>query len=334
MKIAFTLFLVALTLLAFCQPTISPSNIPQVGDQVLIAICSNPVDPGNPGAMQTWDMSGLLESEQQAITYILPSEGLYSDSFPNANLCAKSWLDDYSYYNVSPSSLDVEGHVVTIDPNDTSVFVYDNSEKIVGLPYTYNDAFIDTFNGIFHSPGFGPLAFDGYLDFEADGYGTLILPTGTYTNVVRYHFYREQTSYFIGMPFTTTKNQWAWVSSDYRFWLLLMEENFDGISTQPLVWYDKNPYTTSIGINTPTINSNYIYPSPLRVGQPLHVMWDKSEQARVSMLGLDGRLLYEQKIDMEVGANTFEVPAISAGLYIIKVETPHNYYTQKIPVLN
>ena len=45
------------------QPVINASNMPVVGDSVVIAICSDPVEPGPAGADHTWDMNALNERE-------------------------------------------------------------------------------------------------------------------------------------------------------------------------------------------------------------------------------------------------------------------------------
>lgn len=334
MKNYLTLLLSFFAFQAFAQPEITQANLPLVGDSVVISICSNPLEPGASGPMQTWDMAYLTTSEEQSFMYIPPSEGLMADSFPSANLCAKSWQDDYSYYNVSPTAFSTLGHVVTIDPNDTSALVFDNIEQF-GLPYTYNDTYSDEFSGIFYSPGFGPLFFDGSLDFTADGYGTLILPNGTYTNVVRYHIYREQTSYFMGIPSTTSKDQWAWVSADYRFWLLLMEEIWDGFSTTSLIWYDKNPYPKiPTGINLPSVASGQISPNPVRTGEKIMIHWTKDEPSSVSFIRIDGSLIYKKQMHLTPGSNLIDCPEMAAGLYILRILTETGFSTEKVLVLN
>lgn len=335
MSKTFTLFLILIAAIAYTQPEITHSNIPIVGDQVIISICSDPVNPGEAGAMQIWDMSGLTETEEQSFTYIQPAQGIYADSFPDATLCAVSWMDDYSYYRTTEDSLVVEGYVVTIPPNDTSVMIYTNPEKILDLPYSHNTTFYDEFNGNLHMPGFSGLTFIGSLDFEADGYGTLILPTGTYNNVVRYRFYREQTNYFGGFPaVTTTKEQWAWVSPDYRFWLLLMEENFDGFSTTPLVWYDKNPYPVTTGLASYPESTVLVFPNPLKNGQQLTIKWDKNESAKISLSAIDGKLVNHRIVDLIDGTTAFDPGDNSAGFYILKIQTSNTNITQKISILD
>jgi len=196
--------------------------------------------PGNEGANETWDMSGLAENEEQFFDFVDPATTAWGDEFPDATLCGLGWLDSYTYYNTTGGALTVEGHVI-IARGDTVKTIFDDTEQIVTLPYTHGTTFIDTFDGEFHvDPLIVP--FSGTLDSEADGYGTLILPNATYNNVARYHFFREQTN-GTSQP-TQTKEQWAWVLADRRFWLLLMETNFDGFSYNHQIWYDKNPSPT------------------------------------------------------------------------------------------
>jgi len=335
MKTISTLLLILFSGVAITQPEITQANLPIIGDHVIISICSGQVEPGDAGADITWDMSGLQEQEEQYFDYIAASEGPHADSFPNANICGVSWLDDYSFYGHSPNSLTAEGYVVTYNNSDTTLMVFDDHEQIVGLPYTYNDTFTDEFDGTSYIDGIGTFPFDGTIDFEADGYGTLTLPNGTYNNVVRYHFTREQTNYFNGFPAgTQTKEQWAWVSSDYRFWLLLMETIFDGVSTSSLIWYDKNPYPATTGISPIQFNSGNIYPNPLKTGQQLHIRWNETEESTISVIRSDGRLVFKYKELLQQGSNSIDIPIESEGLYIIQVQTSTQLVSGKILLQN
>lgn len=338
MKKLTTLLFTILSYSAFSQPIISHFNLPQVGDHVVIGLCSDNVNAGtvgNAGAMQTWDMTGLTETSEEFFDYINPSTGLQSDSFPSATICGVSWLDDYSYYGVNSSSLTAEGYVVTIDPSDTGTTVYTNPEQILQMPYTFGDTFTDNFAGTNYLTNFGALDFDGIVQFEADGYGTLMLPNGTYNNVVRYYIHREQTNYVGGFPSTsTTKDQWAWVSEDYRFWLLLMESNFDGFSTSSLVWYDKNPFSALTGINSINESNVSVYPNPLKVGQSPMVKWAKGENVSVSVLGLDGQIITNRDFQFIEGNNTIDFLDLSAGIYILQIESASLNFKNRISVID
>lgn len=333
MKKTFTLLLIlGLAQVVAAQPQITTDNMPKTGDHVIISICSDPVNPGAAGAMQVWDMSHLTESEEQSFIYINPIDAPRRDSFPDANLCAQSWQGDYSFYHIGSSGLMVEGHVVSIPPNDTAVVIFENREQIIPLPYTYNSTFFNEFDGVSYIPNVGSVDFEGSLDFIADGYGTLILPTGTYENVVRYYFYREQTNYVGGFPSTTqTKDQWAWVSADYRFWLLLMEENFDGFSTQPLIWYDKNPYPVEPSALKEASHTSFtVSPNPVRVGNPISVNASFAGWADIQLFSATGQMVSYQNIDLNTGYNKINLTAKHQGIYVLKIKANGITYHQKI----
>ncbi|MCB0822664.1 MAG: T9SS type A sorting domain-containing protein [Bacteroidales bacterium] len=333
MKTTITLLMIIISAVVLAQPEITEANLPHVGDHVVIAICSNPVDAGESGANITWDMSGLSEQEEQFFDYIAMTEAPRADSFPNANICGVSWLDDFSNYKHSSEGLTAEGYVVTSDAIDTTLMVFSNSEKIIELPFSYGDSFMDEFDGNSYVPGIGVFPFDGSISFEADGYGTLILPTGTYNNVVRYHFTREQTNYLNGIPANTqTKEQWGWVSEDFRFWLLLMETNFDGFSTSSLIWYDKNPFPASTGIASTNFNAEHIYPNPLKQDQLLNIKWDKAENTTISILSLDGRLVYREQMHLQNGVNPIPFNINNEGLYMLSIRGENSLKSAKIMI--
>lgn len=331
MKTTLTLLLILFSGVALAQPEITQANLPHVGDHVVIAICSDPVVAGDSGANVTWDMSGLTEQEEQFFDYIAMNEAPRADSFPEANICGVSWLEDFSNYKHTSSGLTAEGYVVTSDQIDTTLMVFTNSEQIIELPFSYGESFMDEFEGNSYVPGIGTFPFDGSISFEADGYGTLILPTGTYNNVVRYHFNREQTNYLNGIPANTqTKEQWGWVSEDFRFWLLLMETNFDGFSTSSLIWYDKNPFPASTGISSENFSAETLYPNPLQKNQQLNIKWEQNEPATISIRSIDGRLAFETQMQFNQGKNTINLPVEKAGIYILQVQTGQQLVSGKI----
>jgi len=218
------------TATAWAQPVIDVQNMPMLGDITTIGLCDDIVDAASlnaaNGAMVTWDFSGLHESSEEQFTFVDPATTPWAADFPNSNLCGVSWENGHSYYIVDGTALRTEGNALVIPgtpPEDTAkILMASDPEQIIELPYTFGDGFTDNFSGTFQAGVFaGTLA--GSIDQSVDGYGTLILPNATYTNVVRYHFNRVQVNTVLGNTSTQTKEQWAWVSPDHRFWLLLME---------------------------------------------------------------------------------------------------------------
>jgi hypothetical protein len=68
--------------------------------------------------------------------------------------------------------------------NSSYVFQYTNSQKVLSYPITYNTSFTDDMAGSYTILTFTNNR-TGTATFLADGYGTLIMPTGTINNVLR-----------------------------------------------------------------------------------------------------------------------------------------------------
>ncbi|MBC8366264.1 hypothetical protein H8E52_02530 [bacterium] len=239
--IAIVIAMAGLPSLVLSQATITEGNLPQIGDHVTIGINWDAPTPGSAGANQTWDHSGLVEEDSEYFDFVEPSTTDWWEDFTESTLSGISWTDTHSYYKISRGDLSAEGFAVPVSEFLVAKTMYDDTEQILPLPYTYGSTSQDDFSGTWWL-GESPYPFTGTVEFEADGYGTLILPSGTYHNVVRYHLYREQVNVADLNRNTVTKDQWAWVSSDFRFWLLLMESSYDGFAYSYLTWWDKNPY--------------------------------------------------------------------------------------------
>ncbi len=326
----------ALTHSSFGQGVITANNLNVIGDITTIAICGgNVVNPGPAGADQIWDMSNLSETEEQSFNFVDPEETLWGYEFPTSTLCGISWLGEHSYYRFDDDGVSVVGYAglsTIIDPTDTFKIIFSEAENFIPIPFEYNDMHQDDFAGTSYAFGF-EVPFTGDVDFEADGYGTLILPTGTYENVVRYHFFRTQIN-GSGLGSTTqTKEQWGWMSEDHRFWLMIQEINNDGFSDAELIWYDKDPLpalpTDVKDLEELTFE---MYPNPANIGQSVNLSWERSETAQVSLTNVSGQQIFNKQINLQQGFNTINLSSVPAieGLYFVQILTDHGSAMSKL----
>lgn len=319
----------------FAQMEITNSNLPVLGDSVVIAICDNDVEPGSAGVGVIWDMSGLSESETEYFVYREPDATPWGDEFPSAGICGISWEDSYSYYLFNSDGITTVGYAGLVPPSDTFKVIYSNPEFFIPLPYSVGTTHSDDFAGTSQTLGF-IIPFTGDIDFEADGEGTLILPTGTYHNVVRYHFNRTQTNTFMGGSTTTTKEQWGWVSTDYRFWLLLMEVTNDGFSDTELIWYDKNPYPASIvSIHAESMQEIHIVSNPI-TNNTLAFNWNANQTVNYSLTNIAGEIINSENVLLNQGLNSIHFSEnISDGLYFLTISTAAGeHYSAKVMFVN
>ncbi|HNS12715.1 MAG TPA: T9SS type A sorting domain-containing protein [Bacteroidia bacterium] len=314
-KLPTLLFLIAMciNLSVFSQPEVTSGNLPQTGDHVVIGLCSDIPDAtalnASTGSGLTWDFSSLTEVEEQYFEFVDPASTPWGAEFPTATLCGISWDDAYSYYRVTGSSLNTVGFAILIPPSDTAKLVYTTEETIAPIPYSLGTMNTSSFSGTSYAQGFS-VPFNGNIDFHADGDGTLILPNGTYSNVVKYHFYRTQST---GVT-TSTKDQWAWVSEDFRFWLLLMETTYDGFNTTHRVWFDKSPESSTTSVQEIAEKTCTIFPNPVSSGSALYINTELAYD-HLNLLDLSGRELKT----FSKAEKQFHLDGISAGVYLLKM---------------
>ncbi len=322
MKTFISILALVSTVLAFAQsPVITVNNVYLIGDEVPISICNEGVEQGASGENITWDMSNLTELEEQSFSFVAPEDTPWDYQFTESNLCGVSWDDSHSFYQVGASGLRVDGYTSYSDEaqTDTVKIIMADAEELIPLPLEFGDTQLDQFSGTTFAAGF-TIPFDGEIEFEADGFGTLILPNGSYENVVRYHFTREQVNTVMGISTTQTKEQWGWMSADYRFWLLLMEINDDGFSEQELVWYAKNPIPVSLSAHDLSRKGLDIFPNPAQLGTEVAVNMEYAVNATVQWYDITGRKIHQSSQFLNEGQNTLSTSEIDlAGVYILNL---------------
>lgn len=302
------------------QPVITQVNTYLIGDQTEIAWCDNPTEPGDAGVNVTWDFSGLNEVEELVFNYVEPASTVFGYAFPNATLCGVDDENNHSFYSLTGGFLTVEGYAGYVEgESDSLKIVFSDTEQYIPIPFEFGDSHSDVFAGSSELLGF-TANINGEVSFEADAYGTLILPNGTYTNVIRYHLTREQQTSVLGQSSTSTKEQWGWMSADHRFWLCLMETNNDGFGDEDIVWYAKNPLTLSVQ-NERRAHLN-VYPNPISSGQIVTIDAGFDGMAEVCIHAMNGALVHDSKRFISSGPNTIiETGELPPGFYTLTIAT-------------
>lgn len=171
---------------AEAQPTIDQSNFAASPGESFVLNASTWMDPGASGANVTWDFSGLVIDSTFTYAYVDPASTPMTDSFPTATV-AHAEGSGYAYRSFDATGGYYLGY--NIDPD--WVVDYQDPEMTFQFPCTYGTQWVDD---LFADVGPGPSwYYTGSINAEADGHGTLILPYGTFTNVLRLHLTRSYT---------------------------------------------------------------------------------------------------------------------------------------------
>ena len=324
MKLLSTL-LIMLPLAALAQPQITAGNMPQAGDVYSYGISYADFDPAemdsNTGANYTWDFSTFTADDDIVQSVVAASSTPFTATFPTANLALVSNEVEYSFFTTSASSL-VSNGIAYGGVDENVAIVYTDPELLCNLPFNHQSSFTDDFGGNTTIQGFDVII-DGDVTFAGDGYGTLILPSGTYPNCVRYRSTKTETLTFFGIPSITIINTWVWFSADHRYIVANFEEfvSTDGeISESTYTTFVRSAGPTSVEA-APSSSTFSIYPNPVQAGGTIGLDWHKTESVELALLNLAGQTVFTERVALTAGRNSLNLAlaAQPAGVYFMRV---------------
>jgi hypothetical protein len=178
MKPVITSLLTAITLSATAQPVLQYGNLDLIGKTFPVHVMTDAgtADPTTDGANITWNFSSItLQMNAGTASFVDPASTPFASSYPTSNLAqvvSTPLGTSYTYFLLTASSLDM----LAEDVGGTSPETYTDPKTPLQFPLAYQDSFVDNYT----SDGSSSTVTRVY-----SAYGTVILPTGTYTDVVK-----------------------------------------------------------------------------------------------------------------------------------------------------
>jgi hypothetical protein len=294
------LFAVFIAASGYAQPVINESDITLgVESETLIAETQG-FDPGTPGINKTWDFSNLELVSVGTSATTLPTGTPSATLFSSANFCSAATGDfagTYVYFKHDAQKMELLGETYV----GIGVINYNSNPKTyVEFPYTYNKVVSDTYKA-------GPD--DETISFTTtyDAYGTLVLPFGTYHNVVRQKIVENgQTDYvwFNVNPFFPI------IRTSFVDGAMGILKNDAALASDP---FDGN---RTFGV----------FPNP--ASGIFQINLDNGNQAQIDVYDVVGKLVASQKASGQ--STTVDIQNCSAGIYFVKVTANNQAAVQKI----
>lgn len=301
----FTLALLILTASAFAQPTLLSSELAPFGNTYFYKHVGTftAIDTNQQGANQTWDFSSVLITSDPDFTVSIfdPAQSVHGIQFPNANWgTLEGPLMDYNFFVNSSTQLERVGGYNMTD----GYFMYDNTQIEYVFPFTYPQSWSDSSNII------GNL-FPTYLQVDNIGFGTVVVPGYTYTNVIMSRAVLES---FIPIV------QYVWYSSD------------DG---QPVFAYVPETFFTpevgvylyniSTGIEEKDFANNIIFNNPFTSSLNLAFASGMAVGINYELINSMGKIIRSGKIEKSTFHKfSIEMQNESAGLYVLTITDTEN----------
>lgn len=303
---------------AHAQPTLTfASNAPVVGTQYTLHYDGEYVSPGNAGAMQTWDLTGLATDSIDVLEMVAPSSTTNGDQFPNATVAELS-SPVTTYYQVTPEGISFAG-----SDDGTSLIVNAPMPKYVAFPctmgstwstphaaeFTYDD------NEVFRS---------GTVSGHADGYGTVIMPWGTVDNVLRIHLQNvmQDSLALFTMDYTYDSYLYYVPGQSYPLAELVTATIDMGFGNPTVTQFCRwtGEISTGVVAMPPTGNELSAYPNPTNDVVNFAVPTGMAANATVTVLDASGRAVQQERpVVMSGSTAQVDLRQLVPGIYTLVI---------------
>lgn len=301
-KITVLTFYLFLCIKICAQTTLTGEDLNPLEGQVSVVYQCPIVSPGTSGANQTWDLSGLTPTATITRSYT-------SSTIPGAT------IRQNKNTNGTTTSIDLKcdssGQEIIAQSNETTVVIgYYDPKKTLALPAAYTISHQD----YYHASASGIPAY-GELIEVVDGYGILITPEGTFSNVVRVYihdnFYVETnlgTRYY-------TEDTYTWYKAGIKDELA---------STTSIAEVGQSPYyesalyleTTTYGLTEEEMGKLAVYPTP--VTSNFSIQPSEAGVKSITITDVQGKLFTCSYKEL---ANNIVVDSeqLSSGVYFVRL---------------
>lgn len=326
MKKLFTLVL-SLMIYAglFAQPVINSSFNPGPGENFRFHPVNTKITEGSSGANVTWDFSAIqIIWNAMGGKYMNPSATPYVNDFPGADIAYEDFFvpGTFHYYTTTSAAMDKLG-----EASFQMTAVYDNPQTIITYPFTYTTVVTDNYycNTLVGSLD---LEITGFWEANGDAYGTLILPSGTYNNVLRIKITNDFTKDYndASIPVEGVEGvEYWWVSATSSKPLLkIISEHYtrDGNPYDSL-FYIKISEEVS-GIDHPDIAMSNLKLFPNPAAELLNLEFDvvNGSDIELSVVTVNGKTIREYgRESMSSGSYIKEhsLDGLAPGVYLLRV---------------
>jgi hypothetical protein len=338
--LTFTLFSCAILYVgANAQPTITSADAFSVGDvPTYQGADTTGVDEGSSGTNQTWNFANLTnQGGPLSETFVSPGTTPFAASFPTATVALDDGAGTYVYYNVTSTESNLLGL-----GSPSLLLPYSDSQKYFQYPFTYNTSFTDNIAATFTIATY-PGTRTGFVTFLADGYGTLILPTGTVNNALRIKYTQhdiDAVDYGSGNVITTTTDVTTY------FWMTpgntnsLMSINYVTTTVLSFSTSSKSvnyyPGTINTGLEDPyyAINSPLLFPNPAADEATISFGVPEAGDVRISVMNISGQVIRAAQTSVPAGGNVSEkimLEGLAAGTYFVSLDMDNRHlFTRQI----
>lgn len=330
MKKLLLLFTFALSTLVNAQPTLTQANCaPTVGFNCNYYTVPF-FQPGSAGANQTWNFTSFPTTTSNSESYLACSAAPSCSQLTGTNVVAYTpSTASYAYYISSSATYAMRGLEAS-----GIVFDFTDVEDMMRFPLTFNNNYTDNFSENYTASGMAMVR-TGSVTVTADAWGKVMLPTGTFNNVLRVHRVKNYQDFYMGNPILTSyENQYFWIQpNNHEFIMFTDSLNTASSSTTVAYFSDLSPASvTDMNSSVSTISL-----SPIPAKNKLDIRFQHSENGNVafSVVDMTGRVVLQnppQEYSVGKCAASLDISSLAPGVYVLQLSDGVTLISRKMEV--
>ncbi len=300
------------------QPSLTTAITPFPGTSIPFQTLNQSLDMSTAGANVTWDFSSFSGGQAATADIVSAASDPDASAFPGATHVV-SGLGPKRFY-----TMDATGWYILGIAQTGFTVTCSNSIREIKIPQTFESSSVDALNCGFSFQG---LSFDrtGFAETSYDAWGTLILPNGTLSNVIRVktHELTTDLASFQGFPISNQNDNYT-----YSFFapgktfpvLIYTETNSSQVpQTVTTVQYNSTP---NISVEESDLKEAVrLLENPVVGAQLSLFLPDNLLMQHIHVLDLCGRVVEVLSIPDQTGFVTLPLSPAPSGLYLLEVQT-------------
>lgn len=325
--------------LTFCMLTFSQSVIeledftPEFGEEIPMHK-SEYVNPGEGGENQIWDFSNLpitgdfIISVDDPINFTWPQPSLEGTT----HVLISTSSGDREYVRFA----DNRKERLFVDEPDYVVQNYQEAELILQFPLQYGNTFEDDYVKVRDPLEDYASTEYGHVSSTVDGFGTLVLPSGSFENVFRITNtttgtrVQETISDTYTWEFSRTETRYVVAGIHVDLLRFTTSQVVNGFTVTSAVMIAGEPLDLN---RSESITNFKLYPSPASTFIQMDFNLESTSEVTLKLMTVDGRIVEQDFLGMISAGNNqvrLDLPTLSAGVYLLHVLTGDGVYAHRL----
>jgi hypothetical protein len=259
----------------------------------------------------------------------------FAAEFPGATIALYAQLDiGFDLYAfLSFAGGHTEHGEYLIDDGDEYPGVNTDPLTFFTTPLTATSSGTDTYQSLDDYIGGGTTTITGTHAWTVDGYGTLILPNATYTDVLRIRAVQEEELVLdVGgttIEFEASRTEWWWVKAGIPLPLLVFSIETDDFGTEIGATAAMVSFNGATGIGDLTELPMRVYPNPVRDMVTMELEASGTVHYRV-LDALGREVLHGSVAAGGTLRHSIDIAAMNTGVYQLEVRSQQGVSTARL----